>query len=139
VAFRRQQRRYRDISPEVVEVPGRRVLSSIIRAGALVALADGAVDTAERQALLAFLRRSGLLVRYGRRNALGLLDHAMALSPAARLGALDADTDALRQLAHSSASHLIASAARQVMLADGVAWPQEVAMVRLIEDRLSQG
>jgi hypothetical protein len=36
---------------------------------------------------------------------------------------------------------LIARAARQVMLADGVAWPQEVAMVRAIEDRLglSQG
>jgi tellurite resistance protein len=141
VAFRSQQRRRRAIRPEVVEIPGRRIWKSIVHAGALVALADGTVDAAERLALLAFLRTNGLLLRYGRRDTLGLLDRATVLSPAARLAALCDDADGLRPLACSPASALIARAAHQVMLADGIAWPQEVAMVRIIEDRLglSQG
>jgi tellurite resistance protein len=140
VAFSQQHRR-RKAAPEVVAIPGRRVLNSIIHAGALVALADGAVDATERHALLAFLRRNGLLARYGRRFTLRLLDRATHLTPAARLAALCDAADALRPLAIDSASPLIAGAARHVMLADGVAWPQEVAMLRIIEDRLglSQG
>jgi tellurite resistance protein len=141
VAFRKQQRHRRTTQPQVIEIPGRQALSSIIHAGALVALADGAVGAAERQALLAFLRRNGLLARYGRRATLLLLEHATTLPSAARLAALCDAADALRPIAGSPVSSLVASAARQVMLADGVAWPQEVAMVRVIEARLglSQG
>jgi tellurite resistance protein len=99
-------------------------------------LADGSVDAAERRALLSFLRRNGLLARYGRRDTLGLLDRATTLSPVAPPAALSDAADRLGQFARSSASPLIADAARQVMLADGVAWPQEVAMLRDIESRL---
>jgi tellurite resistance protein len=136
VTFRSQQRRRRAPVSEVVEIPSRRVLKSIIHAGALVALADGTVDAAERRALLTFLRRNGLLARYGRRETLGLLDNATTLSSAARLEALCDAADALRPLAGSPASSLIARAARRVMLADGIAWPQEVAMLRIIKNRL---
>ncbi|HEY7577841.1 MAG TPA: tellurite resistance TerB family protein [Acetobacteraceae bacterium] len=135
------QPRRRDTVPEVVEIPGQRALRGIIHAGALVALADGTVDAAERQALLAFLRHNGLLTRYGRRATLALVHQATNMPAAGRLAALCEAADALAPLSRSAASPLIARAARQVMLADGVAWPQEVAMVRVIEDRLglSQG
>jgi tellurite resistance protein len=111
-------------------------MDGIIQAAALVALADGAVDPTERQALIGFLRRSGLLARYGRRSTLGLLDQATTRPSAGHLATLCEAADALRHHAGSAASALIARAARQVMLADGVAWPQELAMVRIIEDRL---
>jgi tellurite resistance protein len=132
----RLRSRRHDAQPEVVVIPGQRTMDGIIHAGVLVALADGAVDPAERQALIGFLRRSGLLARYGRRSALGLLDQATTKPSAEHLAALCEAADALRPHAGSAASALIARAARQVMLADGVAWPQEVAMVRIIEDRL---
>jgi tellurite resistance protein len=132
----RLRSRRHDAQPEVVLIPGQRTMDGIIRAGALVALADGAVDPSERRALIGFLRRTGLLARYGRRNTLELLDQATTRQSADHLAALCEAADALRPCAGSTASALIARAARQVMLADGVAWPQELAMVRIIEDRL---
>jgi tellurite resistance protein len=134
--MRSMTRLRRDMAVEIVERPGPRAFDGIIHAGALVALADGTVDPVERQALISFLRRSGLLARYGRQTTLTSLDHATAGSSASHLAALCDAADTLRSLAGSAASALVARAARHVMLADGVAWPQELAMVRIIEDRL---
>jgi tellurite resistance protein len=128
--------RRRHPEPHIVQVPSQQTFDGIVRAGALVALADGVVDPAERRALLRYLRRTGLLARYGRRAALGLLEQASNRPPGERLSTLCDAADTLRPLSRTAASSLIADAARQVMLADGVAWPQEVAMVRIIEDRL---
>jgi len=122
--------------PQIVQLPSQQTFDGVVRAGALVALADGVVDSAERRALLRCLRRNGLLARYGRRAALALLEQA---SNRPQLSALCDEADALRPLSRTADSLLIAQVARQVMLADGIAWPQEVAMLRVIEDRLGLG
>ncbi len=134
---RRPSRRH-PAEPHVVQIPSQQTFDGIVRAGALVALADGVVDSAERRALLRYLRRTGLLARYGRRTALGLLEQVSNRPSGACLSALCDAADALRPLSRTAASTLIVDAARQVMLADGIAWPQEVAMVRIIEDRLGR-
>src|SRR5690242_16638232 len=84
----RLRSRRRNAQPEVVVIPGPRTMDGIIRAGALVALADGAVNPAERRALIGFLRRTGLLARYGRRSMLELLDQTTIGPSADQLAAL---------------------------------------------------
>ena len=122
--------------PHVVELPCRRTFDGIIHAGALVALADGVVHPSERQVLIEFLRHNGLLPRYGRSAAVGRFDETTSSLPA-DLAALCDAADALRPLASSPlAVTLITQAARKVMSADCAAWPQEVALVRVIESRL---
>jgi len=122
--------------PQIVELPCRRTLDAIIYAGALVALADGVAHPSERQALIGFLRRNGLLARYGRGAAVGRFNQTTGSLPA-DLAALYDAADALRPLARNAlAVTLITQAARQVMAADRTAWPQEVALVRVIDDRL---
>lgn len=135
---RRPSRRQRR-EPQIIQVPSQQTFDGIVRAGALVALADGMVDPAERRALLRYLRRTGLLARYGRHAAVELLQQASDRQPGEHLSALCDAADMLRPLSRTAASTLIADAARHVMLADGIAWPQEVAMLRIIEDRLGLG
>jgi len=124
------------VEPQIVELPCRRTVDGIIHAGALIALADGVVHPSERQALIGFLRSNGLLGRYGRGAAVGRFNETTGRLPA-DLAALCDAADALRPLAGSSlAVTLIMQAARWVMAADHTAWPQEVALVRVIDDRL---
>ncbi len=136
MARHRRPSRHRHHEPNVVQIPNQRTFDGMVHASALVALADGVVDPAERRALMRCLRRNGLLARYGRRAALELLEQAANRPSGDRLSALCDAADALRPLSRTADSPLIAQAARQVMLADGIAWPQEVAMLRIIEDRL---
>jgi tellurite resistance protein len=120
----------------VVKLPGRRTLDGIVRAGALIALADGTVTSAERQALTGFLRARGLLMRFGRQSTLGAFERAIAELGALHLAAFCALADELRHLAGTPDASLVAGAASRVMFADGIAWPQETALIRIIEDRL---
>src|SRR5690349_15841528 len=134
MASNRRPYRRHGREPQIVQLPSQQTFDGVVRAGALVALADGVVDSAERRALLRCLRRNGLLARYGRRAALALLEQAASRASGEQLSALCDEAEALRPLSRTADSPLIAQAARQVMLADGIAWPQEVAMLRIIED-----
>jgi tellurite resistance protein len=136
---RRSSHHHHRREPQIVQLPSQQTFDGVVRAGALVALADGVVDPAERRTLLRCLRRNGLLARYGRRAALALLEQASNRPSGEQLSALCDEADALRPLSRTADSPLIAQVARQVMLADGIAWPQEVAMLRIIEDRLGLG
>ncbi len=131
-------RRRRASSPDVavVEQVGRETLAGIILAAGAVARADGHADLRERQALLGFLRERGILARYGRSAVLASYDGAVGDERRRGLSETADGLAALDRLAGKPGALLIAAAAWRVALADGVAWPQETALLGVIGDRL---
>ncbi len=130
---RRRKARSPDVT--VVEQIGSKTLAAIILAASAVARADGAADGRERQALLRFLRERGILARHGRAAVLASYDAAVGGGCRSLAETAD-DLAALGGLARTPGAHLIAAAALRVALADGVAWPQETALLGIIGDRL---
>jgi tellurite resistance protein len=131
---RRRKARSPDVT--VVEQIGSKTLAAIILAACAVARADGAADGSERQALLRFLRERGILARHGRAAVLASYDAAVGGGGCRSLAETADDLAALGGLARTPGAHLIAAAALRVALADGVAWPQETALLGIIGDRL---
>jgi tellurite resistance protein len=117
----------------VIERPCRDTVHTVVDAAAMMACADGHATQMERTALIAFLREHGLLSLHGRRPLLATYDGAVS-----RPGTTDWDAalQPLGALTGTYGAMLAATAAAQVATADGVTWPQEVALLHVMHDRL---
>jgi tellurite resistance protein len=130
-------RRHGATTYAVIERPCRDSVDAVISAAALMASADGQATPTERTALIAFLRQHGLLVLHGRRSLVATYDSAV-LRPDP-LSDLDEALNPLRPLVGTHGAVLAAMAAAHVAMADGVTWPQEIALLRVMQDRLGIG
>jgi len=122
----------------VVERPSRATADAIVTAAAAMACADGRAEPAERAALHAFLRRHGFLILHGR-DLLTTYDEAVSRAKRDTAPDPTATVARLQPLAGTHAAVLAATAAAHVAVADGVTWPQEIALLRMIRDRLGVG
>lgn len=118
--------------------PGRIAALAIVGCAAHMACADGSAQPSERAALLAFLRRHGLLTVHGRRTLLGEYD-SIAGRPRDTGSHWSNALDRLEALTGMRGAELAATAAAVVAAADGITWPQEIALLRAIRDRLGLG
>lgn len=116
--------------------PSRAAVQAIATAAAIMACADGHVARDERRTLVKFLRHHGILARYGRAVPLATFDAVVNRTCHTGLDDACHVADDLRAAAGSHAAPLAAHAAALVALADGVTWPQELAMLEVIKDRL---
>jgi tellurite resistance protein len=107
------------------------LLDAAIAAAALVARADGAVEPAERDQLLAFLGRKGLLPAVTEAEVLDAFDHRIR-SLDAQLG-VAAAVDSLGRLAGRSPARLVVELGKHVAAADGYLHTREVEILRLIQ------
>src|SRR4051794_6948743 len=123
-------RRHDAMTYAVVERPCRDSVDAVISAAALMANVDGQATPAERTALIAFLRQHGLLALHGRRPLLQTYDNAVTRPGA--LSDLDAALNPLHALIGKHGAVLAAMAAAHVALADGVTWPQEITLLRVM-------
>ena len=121
--------------PAIPEQVSPETLQAILLAAGAIARADGAADPREGRALLAFLREHGILARHGRAAISAAYEARIAGRRRSLADAAD-ELAALGGLAGTAAAPLIAAAAAHVARADGVAWPQEVALLAVIRDRL---
>ena len=119
--------------------PDRELASGIICAAALVAWSDGRADPTERRHLLGVFHQHGLAERYGRRDVLAAFNNTMADLRVRQFEAFQAAVSQLDRLAGTPHAGPIAAAARRIALADGVIWPQEAAMLQIVQDRLGLG
>ncbi|MBV8523244.1 MAG: tellurite resistance TerB family protein [Acetobacteraceae bacterium] len=119
-----------------VKTPSPILTTGILAASAITACADGIVQPVERRALLAFLREWDLLMWMGRNRVLNEFDcrtmHIQSGSPTEPTEAIED----LRVLAGKVQASLVATAAVQVALADGIACKRELRVLGLIRDRL---
>jgi len=122
----------------VVERPSRATAETIVATAAAMACADGRAEPAERAALHAFLRRHGFLILHGR-DLLTTYDEAVSRTKRGGVADPSATVDRLQSLAGTHAGVLAATAAAHVAVADGITWPQEIALLRVIRDRLGVG
>jgi tellurite resistance protein len=118
----------------VIKLPRRDTVNAVIGAAALMASVDGQATHAERAALIAFLRQHGLLAHHGRRALLAAYDSAV--SRPEPLSDWDAALQPLDTLAGTHGAMLAATAAARVAMADGVTWPQEIALLHVMHERL---
>jgi tellurite resistance protein len=124
--------------PTPLIVPNARngTLDAVAAAAALVALSDGVVHRRERRAWLRVLRRQDLLAQVGRRAACAAFERQLAAATPSNRAELRDAAECLRVLAGTPLAPLAAAAAAETVLADGVAWPQELAMMEVVLDRL---
>ncbi|MBN8874766.1 MAG: TerB family tellurite resistance protein [Rhodospirillales bacterium] len=114
--------------PQVTLHPSTATIHAAIVAAALVATADGHVAPRERRSLLRLLRHHGVLARWGRSAPMALFDEAVRDTPDA--------APLFAAVVGSPCADLVTQAATHVALADGVTWPQEIAIIDSIRDRL---
>jgi tellurite resistance protein len=122
--------------PVVVERISLYTLSGIIYASALAAACDGHASPEERRSLVVFLRDRNLLNPHGRRRVLRAYEAALAGLREQPLERLPEAANGLCGLRGTSGALHAAAAACKVVLADGVVWPQEEAVIAIIHDRL---
>ncbi len=122
--------------PTVTLHPGRETVRAVVTAAAIVACADGHVARSERRSLLRFLSHHGVLARYGRAGLLAAFEQAVRTAEPLTLHEAGSVADELRTIAGRPGAPLVAQAAAHVALADGVTWPQEIALLEVIRDRL---
>jgi tellurite resistance protein len=122
--------------PAVTFYPNRETLEAILKAAAIVACADGQVSSLERLSLMSFLGRHGILAREGRAASAVAFDEAVREVALLRLDEACAAADGFRRIAGRPGASLVANAAAVVALADGIGWPQEIALLEVIRDRL---
>ena len=120
----------------LTERPNRETAAGLVMAGTIMARADGHVARAERLSWLVFLRRHGFLAGFGRSVMSGRFDQAVAHLEGHSLDALCAEADQLSRLAGTAGARLVAMAAGYVAVADGIAWPQEIAVLQVVRERL---
>lgn len=117
----------------LTERPNRETAAGLVMAGAIMACADGHVARAERLSWLVFLRRHGFLAGFGRSVMSSRFDQAVANLEG---HSLCAEADQLSRLAGTAGARLVAMAAGYVAVADGIAWPQEIAVLQVVRERL---
>jgi tellurite resistance protein len=123
----------------IVFQPGRTTVQAIVTACALIACADGHVGLKERHTFLRFLRHCGALQRYGRAGSTAAFDTAVHDVEALTLDEICSVADDLRAVVGTHGAPLVAQAAALVALADGVIWPQEIALLAVIRNRVGLG
>jgi tellurite resistance protein len=123
----------------VIFHPSQTVVQAIARASALIACSDGHVGLKERRTFLRFLRHCGALQRYGRVPCTAAFDTAVLDTAALTLDEICGAADGLRSVAGTHGAPLVAQAAALVALADGITWPQEIALLAVIRDRVGLG
>jgi tellurite resistance protein len=112
------------------------MIAGFATAGAIMACADGQADSTERRAWLTFLREQGVLEQSSRRELLDSFDKKTVMFNSRPLPELCEAAEPLASLAGTSAARLVGMAASRVAIADGIAWPQEIAMLQVIRDKL---
>jgi tellurite resistance protein len=120
-----------------IEQPARCTVDAIIRAAALMACADGKPVAQERTTLAGVLRNHGLLELHGEQALLSTYDEA--ISHRHTDGEWDAAFEHLAALAGNHGAVIAGVTVAHVAVADGVLWPQEVALLRILRDRLGIG
>ncbi|MDR3536802.1 MAG: tellurite resistance TerB family protein [Acetobacteraceae bacterium] len=122
--------------PPVTLQPSRATAQAVVTAAAMVACADGHVARSERRSLIRFLSCHGVLARYGRAELLAAFELAVREAAPLNLEKACTAADGLRSVAGRPGASLVALVATQVALADGVTWPQEIALLEVIRDRV---
>jgi tellurite resistance protein len=120
----------------VVERPTPETIAGLATAGAIMACADGRLDAGERHAWLGFLREHGVLTYASRREMLACFDQRAGEFQPLSLPELCEAAGSLSSLAGTSGAQPVGMAASRVALADGIVWPQEVAMLQVIRAKL---
>jgi tellurite resistance protein len=128
-----------NVSPTVFFHPGPATVDAMAMACALMAYADGHVAKRERLAFIRFLRQQGLLARHGRRPFIVAFEAAVQTIAALTLDEICTAADDLRAVAGQHGADYVVRAAAQVALADGVTWPQEIALLEVIRNRVGLG
>ena len=116
-----------------IEQPVRCTVDAIIRGAALMAWADGKPVAEERITLAAVLRDHGILELHGEQALLSSYDEAISQRHVD--GEWDAALEPLATLGNHGAV-IAGMTAAHVAVADGVLWPQEVALLRILRERL---
>ncbi len=116
--------------------PGLATVQAMVMAAAMMACADGHVAKEERRSLIRFLRHHGVLERYGRAECLASFDRAVRDTGRFNLEEACDAADRLHSIAGTASAWLVAHAAAHVALADGITWPQEMALLQVIRDRV---
>jgi tellurite resistance protein len=118
------------------EQPTTNLMLAIVTAAAVVACADGVVRPAERRGLVVFLHARNLLPWFGPRSILDAFDTRAEHLRSGAEAALWAAVNGLRSLTSREQAALVVTAAGQVAIADGLACPREMAVLRAICQRL---
>ena len=106
---------------------------------ALMANADGHIARRERLAFLRFLSRHGMLQDRGRRAFILPFEAAVRAVSPLTLDEICDVADDLRTVAGQHGATYVVQAAAHVALADGVTWPQEIALLEVIRNRVGVG
>jgi tellurite resistance protein len=125
--------------PTVIFQPSHATIQAVATACAMIAYADGDVTNKERRSFLRFLHQHGVLERYGRAPCIAAFDQAVR---DVSLLTLDQICDAADQFSAVCGTHgapMVAHAAAYVALADGITWPQEIALLEVIRNRIGLG
>ena len=122
--------------PSVTLRPSQTTVQAVIAAAALVACADGAVTGQERHGLIAFLRHHRVLETHGRARCLALFDQMTADTGTLSPREIHHTAARLRPVAGTLGAALVAQAAALMVLADGITWQQEVAVLEVIRDQI---
>ena len=125
--------------PTVIVRPSQATVQAIATACAMIACADGNVANKERRSFLRFLHHHGILERYGRAPCLAAFNKALGEASLLGLDEMSEAADQLSAVAGTHAAPLVAHAAAHVALADGITWPQEIALLEVIRNRIGLG
>jgi tellurite resistance protein len=111
------------------------LLDAAVTAAALIARADGSVESAERRELLDVLRRNGLLSVFTRFDVLDAFESRLRKLEEER--GIEAAFNSLRPFAGRSPAWLLVEIGERVAAADGHVDGRELQMLRLIRIALS--
>jgi tellurite resistance protein len=106
------------------------LLDGVVTASALVARSDGRIAPAEREMLVDFLDRKGLLSVFTRGEILEAFDRR--LSQIEELTGIEAAVGSLKRFAGRSLARVVIDAARHVAVADGQLQSREIHLLCLI-------
>jgi tellurite resistance protein len=125
--------------PTVIFQPSHATIQAMASACAMIACADGNVANRERRGFLRFLRHHGVLERYGRASCITAFNEALRDASSLTLDEVCHAADQFSAVAGTHGAPLVAHAATYVALADGITWPQEIALLEVIRNRLGLG
>jgi tellurite resistance protein len=125
--------------PTVIVRPSHATIQAMATACAMIACADGNVTNDERRSFLRFLHHHGVLERYGRAPCIAAFDKALGEASLLGLEEICEAADQFSAVAGTHGAPLVAHAAAYVALADGITWPQEIALLEVIRNRIGLG
>jgi tellurite resistance protein len=125
--------------PTVIVRPSHATVQAMATACAMIACADGNVADKERRSFLRFLHHHGILERHGRARCLAAFNKALGEASLLDLDEICEAADQFSAVAGTHAAPLVAHAAAHVALADGITWPQEIALLEVIRNRIGLG